>query len=359
MKRKSTFFLLLLTGLLFLTGCSLFPKEEEIREIDNTEEEKLYKYQVVEKGDIRVMLNMQCSYAAEKTEELKFGISGIEYDASYVKVGQSVKKGEVLASLVMDDTEAEIIQNEGRIKKLNLDWERILKRISLNNEKVALNLPDGETWRQERTALNQELASCEEQKKVADATLAEAKQEKGRRVIKAPYAGIITVATDLNEEKENEALSDKDKIIFRIAKKKDYFWTGETDLFDNFKVGDTIDMQVRDTGMTRYYTLRIVKMEDAGENDEGEPKKKLYMLPADENTHISGSSGWITETLADKKNVISIPKTSTVNIDGKSYVYVINQEGIREAREVNLGITDGVNIEVIQGLEAGEQIILQ
>ena len=58
------------------------------------------------------------------------------------------------------------------------------------------------------------------------------------------------------------------------------------------------------------------------------------------------------------ENVLIVPTTAVEGGSGTGVVYVVAEDGSTEPREVTLGLTDGINVEVLTGLEEGE-IVLQ
>ena len=58
------------------------------------------------------------------------------------------------------------------------------------------------------------------------------------------------------------------------------------------------------------------------------------------------------------ENVLVVPTTAVEGGSGTGVVYVVGDDGANEPRDVTLGLSDGVNVEVLTGLEEGE-IILQ
>lgn len=58
------------------------------------------------------------------------------------------------------------------------------------------------------------------------------------------------------------------------------------------------------------------------------------------------------------ENVLVVPVTSVLGAAESGVVYVVLEDGATEERQVTLGLSDGINVEVIDGLEEGE-IVLQ
>jgi membrane fusion protein, macrolide-specific efflux system len=65
----------------------------------------------------------------------------------------------------------------------------------------------------------------------------------------------------------------------------------------------------------------------------------------------------ITISAGIAENVLVVPVTSVLGAAESGVVYVVNEDGSTEEREVTLGLSDGINVEVIDGLEEGELVL--
>ena len=64
-------------------------------------------------------------------------------------------------------------------------------------------------------------------------------------------------------------------------------------------------------------------------------------------------------SVREAKGVLTIPMTALqANADGADEVQVMAADGKPQPREVKLGINDGVNTEVVEGLKEGEQVVV-
>lgn len=66
----------------------------------------------------------------------------------------------------------------------------------------------------------------------------------------------------------------------------------------------------------------------------------------------------ITISAGIAENVLVVPVTAVLGAAESGVVYVVNEDGSTEERQVTLGLSDGVNVEVTEGLDEGE-IVLQ
>lgn len=79
-------------------------------------------------------------------------------------------------------------------------------------------------------------------------------------------------------------------------------------------------------------------------------------VPADV-TVFPGLTAALTIPAGTAENVLIVPTTAVDGGSGTGVVYVVGAEGEHEERPVTLGLGDGMNVEVVTGLEEGEQIL--
>ncbi|MCD7836030.1 MAG: efflux RND transporter periplasmic adaptor subunit, partial [Lachnospiraceae bacterium] len=58
-------------------------------------------------------------------------------------------------------------------------------------------------------------------------------------------------------------------------------------------------------------------------------------------------------------DVLYVSKRAVVTDDDKTYVLVKNEDGSIEKRTITTGFSDGVNIEVVEGLSEGETVLIE
>ncbi len=72
---------------------------------------------------------------------------------------------------------------------------------------------------------------------------------------------------------------------------------------------------------------------------------------------LSGSYADVYLLMASRNDVISLPKEAIVEQQGSHFAYVrLDEEGY-EKRKVTLGLTDGLNVEILDGLHSGDEVV--
>ncbi|MDE3721064.1 efflux RND transporter periplasmic adaptor subunit [Nocardiopsis sp. N85] len=79
-------------------------------------------------------------------------------------------------------------------------------------------------------------------------------------------------------------------------------------------------------------------------------------VPSDTKV-FEGVQGKLSISTGKAEDVIVVPVTSVRGTTGSGEVIVIAEDGTEETREVELGVSDGSLIEVVSGVEVGEQVM--
>ncbi|WP_418277701.1 secretion protein HlyD [Isoptericola jiangsuensis] len=74
-------------------------------------------------------------------------------------------------------------------------------------------------------------------------------------------------------------------------------------------------------------------------------------------TAFAGQGAEIVIVNGDATDVVVVPTTAVLGTTQTGTVWVTAQDGVPEERDIELGLTDGAQIEVLSGLAAGEQIL--
>jgi len=89
-----------------------------------------------------------------------------------------------------------------------------------------------------------------------------------------------------------------------------------------------------------------------------EMKKDVLVVPIQAVTTRSDSTGKMNTKRVNKdKNAKNEKDTEKVNTDIKEYVFVYD-DGVARMKRVKSGIQDNINIEIVEGLDEGEEIIV-
>lgn len=355
------FYIVIAVIIIYLSGCSLIPKEDEIPEAPITSTHKIQDYKKVEvmRGDMIEVINIDCTYKALITKQYQFSIDGVLIDHVYVNEGDVVKVGDVLADLKMNNISARIeghksaiellelkISNEIELKEWAISSNNNLKQLEGYNSQIKEKF-DTEILKHQNT-VNRLRDDLYIEKKRIDLLYDEFRQHQ----IISDVDGIVSYVAKHNKydisnkdnnfievynpntmifipsEKNSEYLIPGQKVIVSLHKGEVEAIVISADEIQGYEVGETLD----DT---------------------------IYLKVIDENVQlINGEQGTITLVLNEQLDVLYLPTSAVHYENEKSIVYVEDEGGFKSIKEIEIGLTAGRKVEIISGLMEGDSVII-
>lgn len=360
--------------------------------------EQTFKEVVVKKGDIRISFDSEGTSALSLTA-LRFPVSG---QLSEVKVepGDHVLAGEVLA--VLDHQEL-----NGRLETARLNYQQALVKLEKTREQYASSLV-AEKAKLEAMSYQVENAKRDyesmaaipeaypaydvETKRIAlenasvsyeAATVSYASLTKGSRDIELDQLSVRQAATALEEaeralyEATLKAPADGTVLVVNgkagemISSAADFIQLSDGDGMTITSLVSELDIASVEIGQGvelefealegQSFNGKVLAVDPLAQKNESGLVNYTVRIGMDDASDkiLDGMSCNVAYVLREKENVLIIPNASVKMIEGKQTVEVKTETGELVARQVSTGLTDGFNVEVIEGLEAGEVVIIR
>lgn len=343
-----------------LSGCSLAPKEEVLPDAPIIQTSAIKPYQSVEviQGDIIETLTIACTYKAFDTEQLSFAINGKRIDHVYVKEGDHVEAGDILADLEMNDIKDQIEVRRKNIEllKLRLSNEKELKGLALSNYQILKNTKgyhDQIGLRYELEILNYEnsINKINDEMQIEQMRFDSLQEDIESRQIVAGINGIVSYVASYNryDHSDNDknfiSIYDPDTMVFVVS-------GADPELF---KTGDIIDILVSNT---EYQGVVIRPQDYEDSNETSSTIQDVYIKVEDKNNLLqSDDRGEITFTVTELYDVLYLPSATVHEEDGKAFVYIEDEGGFKSIKEIEIGLKADKKVEIISGLEKGDNVI--
>ncbi len=352
-----------LTAVMLLSGCSgSADSDEEIVIIEQEEEPVEYTLGAATIEDVVNTQRIRCTYQQINDEEVSFQMGGKKISHVYVEEGDIVRSGDLLAEITSDSIgldisrlEYEIARNEMLIRQAEADK---LMEIMLVNQKYQ-NYEQTEEiqleWAEAKEAVEDSyqyrLEDCRDAIEVAEMRLAllREEQEKGRI-----YAGLSGMVSFVKKGLEGST-SIEGEVVIRIIDNNQCIFASEQVEFKDYFTGG-MELEVRVTSGTSAGMYPVVPYRMGSWSDE------MYFAFSDPTQSPSlevGSSGEIILTLEERLQVLAVPKKAVHEADGRSFVYVLGENQVREVHFITTGVAGDQYIEVTEGLEEGDRVILK
>ena len=325
--------IVLLSLLITLSGCFL-PIEEELLPPDLLKPEEVnFRTIEVERGTIQNILEDSAITHASVTYDLSFGNrSGylMELNAS---PGRSVSEGDVLARLDTGSLEIDIVRQRIEVEKRTLTFEEVRRS-------------GGTRYARRHAELDLELAQL---------TLAQMEEELEKTTIKAPIDGeIVHVNLDLRiggfvpGRAAIVTIADPTWLHF------EYTGTYVNRIRHGMDVELVIDSKIYPATVTMTPASAPAEERDRYRNTVIISANNMDDLPDDLKR---GTRLRFSIFIEEKHDAIIIPAGVLSTFMGQSYVQIL-EDGMRIERDIITGITTVTYVEILNGLNEGDLLIV-
>lgn len=367
---------LVLAVTVILAGCkSEETSSETIKEVTEASTAKPQTVEVV-----RADMEMKVSYDAwvsPKVVQLTFLEEGTFGEYKF-GVGDVVKEGDIVAVPDTEKIEEEIKSKELELSNLMFNfeyqkqtYENQIKIIKHRMDDLYDQLDDEEYLTPKYTEICVNLGNYDEQKKHIElqieqleetydlelphcqAQLNKLKEKSTGNVIKAPFDGTIVA---LHDVEEGETLNDK---LYYVAIADDATlyarceFVGQSMVYSAEKITFWKDGTEYDVSYVPIAEKVYRVMKNSGETIYSE-----FMIEDTTGAVLSGDYGKIKLVTRHKEQVLIIPEVALLTDANGPYVYREN-DGKQERVSVEIGDKDGINVEIVNGLEEGDVIYVQ
>lgn len=267
---------------------------------------------------------------------LAFKTAGI-IDKVWVKEGQSVKKGDLLATLLLEEIDAQVAKATAVLDDASRQLERIT---ALKGRQLASD----ERGRQAQTAVQ-----------IATSDLAIAKFNRKYAVIRAPADGRV-----LTRHIENHELIQAGQKAFVFADLKQG-WSVRLSVADI----DVVKLKLKDAASVELdaYPGQVFKghvREIAGRSDARSQTFEVDVLLHKAPRLYSGLIAHTRITPSFTQSLAKVPMTSLIEANGThARIYVLDHEGKAVLQNINIAYLNGSYAMVSAGVEEGEKIVVQ
>lgn len=316
---------------------------------------------IAKKGDINIIRVYTSNIEAEQSIEIKPKVSG-QIKHIFIEMGDKVQKGQPIAKL--DDTDA--LQFYEQKKAIADVVEASVKKSEMEKENKRKELLKAQSLFEKKLISQKELDKAESEYKNAEINyllqqaelnqkIAELKQAKillEDTLIIAPISGFIA-----GKYVETGSVVSPNTVLCTIVS------------IENVKA--KIDVDEKDLIML--YENMPVKIEvDSFPNRKFEGNIERISPVLDNTTHLGkveikisnpnkilkpGMFVKIQISIKSQLNALIIPSIAVINKNGHDIVYIA-KEGKALERKVRLGVSDDERIEVVEGLNEGDWIII-
>lgn len=374
--------ILILIILIIGGGCSLFPVEEDVLTPPLAEPEEItYKTEEVTTGYIEDSIERTAYFVPVLHENLYFPYQGGRLKEFKIKLGDEVKAGDLIAELLSDGLEREIeLQTilvdskmkdclyteqlaqieintaENKLSSLNDKYRSIYQKTEIyaanDIEKTLEEMKNQELVVEKvKLSYSNQIEIKKNELVMAELKLKQLNDELERHKLFSPVSGIITYTLNASEGDIINAYSTVATVTDPKVLQLEY----KGDAARNFVLGMELEVTIN----KEKYSGEVILTPSSVPYEEIEKYKdtiliKLKKMPAGVE---KGDRATIKLVKNFSENAVIIPKRALRPYMGKNLVYVL-EDGLRVEKYVETGVESTTEIEIIKGVEPGEQVII-
>lgn len=370
----------IILALCICTGCSILPKEDDsVAPPLKAPKEVTYDYKEVKKATLERKIQCSGHFISVSSKDLSFKNQNGKLKCINAKIGDNVKKGQIIAELLTDNIVNSVQQQQITLSKSKITLDNL--RISNQKQEEALkaeisslkkeysnmkelsgvysnkDLQDMQDKINEKQSSydsmiktdKNNVALSENDVKLNQLQMDRLNQELADSRIVSPIDGVISYVTDIKVGDNIEAYD----TVVRISDPNDLNLSYGEDQISYFMLGAKVNIKCNN----KDYTGTVVQTPSSVPEDVDESLKNTVLIKPEKITGIKiGDIADISLLLEKKENTIVIPKSALQSMGTRRYVYIM-ENGIRIERDVETGAENQSEVEILKGLSEGDKLI--
>ena len=372
---KKRFFILL--GLLIAAGAVYYFFSS------NSKQETTYLTESVARGNVEK--TVVASGSVESVNEVDVGAQASgKITKLYVKLGQEIKKGEMIADIdsttqinTLNTKKAALVSYQAQLKAKKTAYDVALSsynRLSKLYTQKATSLDSVNTAKSTLDNAKAEMEAIEANIKQAEIEVNTAETNVGYTKITAPMDGtVISVPVSEGQTVNANQTTPTIVTIADLSQMKIKPEISEGDI-TKVKAGQEVSFTILSDSQTVYHSV-IDSVDPANTTTSDSSSTSslssssssttsaiyYYANVLIDNPDRTLRIGMTTENnikIANAKDVLLVSNMAIQKRDGKSFVNVLNDKNQPEPREVEIGVQNDFKTEIKSGLNEGEKVIV-
>lgn len=357
---------ILLTGSL-LAGCGMLPKEEEILVPPLIVPEEI-SYQTVQPtmGHIEESLTGTGYFVPVNNHNYFFELNGGRFSKFYVKNGDEVKKGTLLAEMLTTGLDNELDKQLLYVDTLDktVVYQTKIAELGLKNaqdalDQLKLNKASANDILLQQLKIDQlkldttyQLDMKENELAQAKIRLDEIKAQIASSALVSDIDGIVTFVADV---KEGDYL-DTYKVLVSVADPSVLQLEYNGSLASKFNLGMPAEVTL-DQDKLAGDVVFIPNMAPSDQLERFKTVIRMNIKTLPDSVKV-GSDAAFKIVLNSAENALIVPRKALKKFDGKDIVYTL-EDGLRVENYVEIGVQGTSEVQILNGITKEDQIIIE
>lgn len=320
-----------------LSGCSILPAEEETLQPPLIQKkQQSYETTTVKRGNMQLYLSSIATADSEDNRAVAYSESGGQLKRVLVAEGETVSIGTPIAELDTGDLPTRIKLQKLTVEQKQINYSDAVKH---NNDKNTIRLYQ---------------IDLDREKLVLDSLV----KEYNKSLLFSPIAGVITYLSTIKPGQSVEAqvtiavISNPNEVNF-------VYEAIDVKKISNVKVNEPVDLTIDG----KKYTGKVIQTPaTAPDTDDMKLRSRnaksiIISLSAPKLKIKIGQYADFKLFIEKRDNVLIVPRNSVKNTFGRYTVSTIDNDRVKEL-DVQVGLTASSEVEIIQGLNEGQKVII-
>ena len=325
-------------------------------------EEIRYQELPTQKQDVARSTVLTGKIVPRNEVNIKPQINGIIAEI-YKEAGQMVQQGEVIARLTVipDMNSLSAAQSRVRLSEINLKQAQTnFDREKALFEKKLISAEEYEKTEQQLNQAKEEYAASQESLEVIRDGVSSKNATSSSTLIRSTITGLIL---DIPVKVGNSVIQantlNDGTTVATVANMNDLIFEGQIDETEVGSLYEGMPLTIT-IGALKDYTfdasLEYISPKAVENNGANQFKVKAAVKVDSEHVIRSGYSANAQIDLEKATDVLTVPESALEFVKEESYVYKKAQDGTYTKTKVETGLSDGVNIEIKDGLSEGDTV---
>ena len=333
-----------------------------------------YRTAKVERGDVVISVLAAGRIEAKQLVSVGARVSG-QINEMSVTLGQDVQAGDVIAQIDRLEQENEVLRAKAALAQIGA--QIAAKSAGLRKAQTALarqtQLGAAELVSKEALenvaaevdVLQAELAALNAQKTAAEVTVAQAELALTRATVTAPIDG--TVVAIVAEQGQTLSAAQNAPTLVKLANLETMIIKAEISEADVVRVQAGQNASFSILGAPdEQFDAQVRRVEPApqqlAENDAVPTNEAIYYngileVENPNRTLRIGMTAQVSIILQEARDVLVLPASAVRTGADGPYVQLLDQNAPQD-RPVTLGLNDKVNVQILSGLDLGDEVVL-
>jgi HlyD family secretion protein len=293
---------------------------------------------------------------------VKSQISGV-VQRRYAEEGQFVRAGAPLLEIKPTPTPLELAEARRQVQMREVE----LANLKLELERNTALRQQGLVSEQDFLATKQRVEQLEIQRQLAAERLS--LLEVGRMspsqgletLIRSPIDGyVLEYAVEVGDPVVPISTYQEGTVLIRMAEMSKLMFRGNVDEIDVGRLHEGLPVEIKIGALPDAKVdgrLTMISLKAKTEDNATRFPVEIAVLPAEGVVLRAGYSANADVIIERRDSVIVIPERLVRTANDTSRVTVLLPNGQQEERVVRLGLSDAINVEVLEGLDAGDLVV--